>query len=172
MNVFVLDKNPELAAQYHINRHVVKMIVESAQVLSTACRLNGVNDLQLYKVTHKHHPCTIIATNNRDNYIWTLFLMKALCKEYTYRFGKVHASERLIKPLTLYSTVIPQAEKIEFAQAMPCKYKRVSPVSAYRSYYQDCKMYDKNNKYMGFWTRREIPAWITNNENLKILTNS
>jgi hypothetical protein len=169
MNVFVLDKCTKKAAQAHVDRHVIKMILESAQILSTACRLNGVDDPELYKMTHKHHPCTIMAASNRNNYLWVLSLMEELCKEYTYRFNKVHSSQRLLNLLKINSINIPNSLFLEFAQAMPCKYKRVNPVAAYRAYYSECKMLDKNNKPMGFWKNREVPSWITKTENQKTL---
>jgi hypothetical protein len=121
MNIFVLDENPEAAAEYQCDSHVVKMIVESAQILSTAHRvLDGtetrwqnpygrtikrwiladqiVNDI-LYKATHVSHPSCIWARETDSNYRWLYDHFLALCKEYTARYGRLHATEALLKDI-------------------------------------------------------------------------
>ena len=89
MNIFYLDKDPVVAAQMMCDKHVVKMILESAQMLSTAHRvLDGdtyANKVGLYKMAHKNHPSTIWARSSIENYDWLSGHMQALMKEYTYR---------------------------------------------------------------------------------------
>ena len=74
MNIFVLDTSPKLAAEYHCNKHVVKMIIETAQMLSTAHDYLETGISGLYKPTHKNHPCSIWVRQSRENYLWTLDL--------------------------------------------------------------------------------------------------
>ena len=70
MNIFFLDKTPELSAQYLCDKHIPKMLLESAQMLSTALRQNGYEDDYLYKSAHPNHPMTKWVGNTRDNFIW------------------------------------------------------------------------------------------------------
>ena len=94
MNIFYLDKNPKIAAQMHCDKHVVKMVLEYAQILSTAHRVidgDEVADREgLYKIAHKNHPSTAWARAGRGNYNWLSDLWGYLGNEYTHRYGKVH----------------------------------------------------------------------------------
>ena len=159
MNIFVLDKDPVIAAIYHLDRHCSKMILEAAQMLSTAVRLNNPGEHPLYKIAYKNHPCTVKCTTSRATYEWTLSLMKALASEFEYRFGKSHKSAELIPYLEKMTCTIPDGV-LEYAQAMPDEYKNSCVVTAYRSYYRSSKMFDKNGKPMGFWTNRSKPEWL------------
>ena len=85
MNIFFLDKNPNVAAHKQCDKHVVKMVLETAQMLSTAARRHG-KDLG-YKSAYHNHPMTLCVGNNFDNYVWTVAHGKALAIEYTARFG-------------------------------------------------------------------------------------
>lgn len=162
MNVFVLDKDPYTAAQYHTDKHVIKMVLESAQILSTACYLNNIIDCNLYKPTHIKHPCVVEAAISKENYFWVLSLFSRLCDEYLYRFSKIHKSSSLLPYLTNHVEKFPSSGSLCFAQAMPDEYKNeFYYVDAYRSYYQACKMKDKNGKSMAFWTKRQKPWWLT-----------
>lgn len=160
MNVFILDYDPKQASVYHIDAHVRKMIVESGQMLSTAVRLNNPGDHPIYQIAYPKHPCTIQCSTNRNNYVWVLELMTYLLEEFKYRFSKEHKSNYLIPYLNQMASTIPE-KPLEFAQAMPDEYRAIDPVEAYRSYYRACKMADKNGKPMGFWTKRNIPEWLT-----------
>lgn len=109
MNLFYLDKDPVEAAKMQCDRHVVKMIVESAQMLSTAHRMLDGNlittktktgrkgrhyelpdarEQLLYKAVHYHHPCTVWTMKSNNNYNWHWVHFAALCDEYTYRYGR------------------------------------------------------------------------------------
>ena len=98
MNIFYLDKNPKLCAQYHVDRHVVKMILETAQLLSTAHWLTGGEGP--YRATHKNHPSAIWARSNKSNYNWLCKLGLELCEEYTYRYGKIHKTQQHLEWLS------------------------------------------------------------------------
>ena len=129
MNVFILDSSPMIAARLHCDKHVVKMIIESAQMLSTAHRmLDGKPERRpsksgktmqqyyklpderehiLYKAVHKFHPCTKWTMQSKDNYRWHYRLFEMLCDEYTYRYGKKHKTANLLKPLLRLPKNIP-----------------------------------------------------------------
>lgn len=87
MNIFYTSISPELSASYLDNKRVVKMCLESAQVLSTVLRLYGVEDDILYKSTHKGHPCTKWVMKSRQHYKWLLAHFKALNEEYKLRYN-------------------------------------------------------------------------------------
>ncbi|MBT9159527.1 MAG: hypothetical protein DDT26_00786 [Dehalococcoidia bacterium] len=170
MNIFVLHADPVIAAQMQCDRHVVKMILETAQLLSTAHRvLDGVevrnpkkslkltNDIMdgvLYKATHINHPSAVWTRDNRANYDWLYGHFIALLDEYTFRYGRVHASAKLKPFLASYPKNMHtgRPSKIEFSVAMKNEYKVGStPIEMYLHYYRATKM--------GFarWTKRVIP---------------
>ena len=152
MNVFVLDNDIEKCAQYHCDKHVVKMILESAQMLSATLRLNGVD--QGYQVTHKNHPCTKWTRESLSNWKWLKKLVTALNQEYKFRFERQinHKSYNLIKALPIPE--IKDRGLTPFAQAMPNEYKNKNPIKAYRDFYCSEK------KNILFWTKRMKPEWI------------
>lgn len=156
MNIFVLDENPVLAARMHCDKHVVKMILESAQLLCTAHRvidgteivrtINGrkqkvwalatVCDELFYKATHINHPCSIWVRESSVNYSWLFALFAELCAEYTRRYGKTHACwSKFGDALMALPRNIPVTPSTPFAQAMPDQYKCPDAVWAYRAYY-------------------------------------
>ena len=139
MNIFFLDEDPRLAAIYHCDKHLIKMILETAQLLSTAQRVmsNVSENSLMYKKTHVNHPCSIWIRQSRSNYVWAYNLFVELSAEYTNRYGKVHASfAKLSNELSNPPDNIPQKGLTEIAQAMPNKYKVFGdPIKAYRSYY-------------------------------------
>lgn len=94
MQIFALSTSPYLAARYHANTHVVKMVTESCQLLSAVLHLGGMK--APYKLTHKNHPCRIWASYCIGNYRWLWDLANALGKEYTYRYGKSHKAHRTL----------------------------------------------------------------------------
>lgn len=132
MNIFLLDRNPtKAAAQYH-NKHVVKMVLETAQLLCSAHEPG----MAPYKRTHYYHPCAQWTRTSLQNYFWLVDLGKAIAAEYTKRYGKRHKSEDVIDwceeniPLT-----IPDGVLTEFPQCMPDAFKKDDSVEAYRAYY-------------------------------------
>lgn len=149
MNIFVLDQSPELCAQYHCDKHVVKMCVEYAQLLSTYFHLKGVTFENQYKPTHQNHPCSVWLREAEGNVHWTEQLFKNLLEEYTFRYGKVHASIKVY----LGMPKTPQGPMTPFAQAMPDKRRSTDACSAYRSYYLNEKL------HLLSWKRRTPPPF-------------
>jgi hypothetical protein len=160
MNIFYLDKDPVIAAQMMCDKHVVKMILESAQMLSTAHRvLDGdeyANETGMYKMAHKNHPSTIWVRSSFDNYIWLWDHMTALMREYTHRYGKHHATERLKECLARVPTNIHFGENkfTDPPQCMPDYCKGDDTVKAYQTYY----IVEKSDFVR--WTKREVPEWF------------
>ena len=142
MNVFYLDKDPNIAAKAMTNKHVVKMILESAQLLSTAHHVldgdNAVNKDLLYKPTHKNHPSAVWVRASIQNYHWLYMHFLALCIEYSVRYGnKVHLTYTKLSDILLH---LPKnLNKFGFTQppcAMPDQYKvKNDSVQSYRNYY-------------------------------------
>ena len=158
MNIFILDTNPMLAARYHADRHVVKMILESAQMLCTAINETLGTPITPYKSTHKNHPCTKWVSASRHNALWLYQLMECLGEEYTHRYNKKHLTiekMRIARIKELASIILPDVPPTQFAQAMPdyCK-TQTDAVSAYRSYYINEK------RDLLRYTKREVPYWI------------
>ena len=152
MNIFYLDKNPKLCAQYHVDRHVVKMILETAQLLSTAHWLTGGEGP--YRATHKNHPSAIWARSNKSNYNWLCKLGLELCEEYTYRYGKVHLSiQKCLKALEVAPINMPTKLFEQPPQCMPDEYKDKCSVKAYWNYYIGEKHVVANPKTEKIWTK-------------------
>ena len=152
MNIFVLDTDIKKCAQYHCDQHVVKMILESVQMLCTALNEMGVSTP--YKSTHQNHPCVLWVEESYDNFVWLTGLAKALNAEYRYRFNKTrdHKSMTVLDEISDY--YYESFGLTEFAQAMPDRYKVPgNPVRAYRQFYVAEKM------HFARWTKRKIPAW-------------
>lgn len=160
MNIFFLDEDPVLAAEYHCDKHVVKMIVETAQLLSTACWHLGDWSDDLYRPTHDNHPCALWVRSSRGNYVWTLDLLDALLEEFNYRYPRKggHATARLIPALRrrIASDAVrwPSEDLTPPAQAMPEQYRGPDPASAYRRYY----LAEKRDLLT--YTRRTAPDWV------------
>tara|TARA_Y100001938_G_scaffold136531_1_gene199545 strand:+ start:2345 stop:2893 length:549 start_codon:yes stop_codon:yes gene_type:complete len=181
MNIFVLNENPDIAAQMHCDKHVPKMIVESAQMLSTAHRLldgeeyiapsksgkrmvkhyrmmHPTMENTLYKAVHTKHPCTIWTMENINNYIWHYYLFKFLAKEFEYRFGKWHASwEKLKHVLGATPRNIKDGTRTPFALAMPDQYKVDDAVQSYHNYYMGDKA-----RFAKWEKGRPVPSWWDN----------
>tara|TARA_R110000823_G_C15688787_1_gene475132 strand:+ start:135 stop:674 length:540 start_codon:yes stop_codon:yes gene_type:complete len=162
MNIFYLDKDPVIAAQMSADKHCVKMILESAQMLSTAHRvLDGddiANEKGMYKMAHKNHPSTIWTRSSVHNYMWLYVHMTALMNEYTYRYGKHHATERLLEPLSKPPSSIPMVDFTSPPQCMPDYCKGDDTVLAYQKYY----IIEKSK--IATWNKtRSAPKWWKDN---------
>lgn len=155
MNIFVLDKNPILAAQMQCDKHVVKMVLESAQMLSTVRTGLGLD--APYKPTHKNHPCTKWVLQNKVHYFWLYEHFKALCSEYTDRYNKIHKCSQYLELFNISNPTESQDyfESLGYALAMPEEYKTTCPVESYRAYYKGDKAYmakwDKLNNTPKWW---------------------
>ena len=146
MNIFILDSKPEIAAKYHCDKHVVKMVLETAQILCTAGKVGP------YKPTHSNHPCVLWAGESIENWEWLYYLGHALGEEYTRRFYRVHKSHEVIKDLII--PPLPSKGLTRFALAMPEQYHHPCPVTAYRFYYI------REKKHILNYTNRKSPSWI------------
>ena len=178
MNIFVLDECPVQSAQMQCDKHVVKMVLESAQMLSTAHRMldgelviglspTGRKQKQwvlpdqreevMYKVAHPGHPCTIWTMESRENYDWHFEHFFALCREYQKRYNKQHLCEKkLLGHLCDTPKNIPQRGQTPFAIAMQANPECIlnNAVESYRCYYKIAK------KRFAKWERgTEAPAW-------------
>jgi hypothetical protein len=179
MNIFILDNDPVIAAQEQCDKHVVKMIVESAQMLSTVHRmLDGVmerrpsksgsmlqywklNDQReniLYKACHFNHPSTVWTRESKANYQWHYQHFIALCDEYTYRYGKVHSTDTKLRiALQQIPTNIPEKHMTPFKLAMGSNPECMleDAVESYRRFYET-----KQKRFTMVWTKRPVPKWF------------
>lgn len=181
MNIFALSPVPEIAAKWHCDAHVVKMILESAQMLSTAhrvldgeegkrpstsgkrmsryWRLSDDRENTLYKAVHMKHPCTLWTMESRLNYKWHYKLFEELCKEYTYRYGKIHASEnKLLNILKDVPKNIKKSYMTPWALAMGSNPECMNyddPIGSYQAFYQT-----KQKRFSMKWSKRETPHWF------------
>lgn len=176
MNIFFLHRDPKIAAEYHCDKHVVKMILESCQLLSTAHRLldgkesvelnpNGrrmkrwriddQRDQVLYKASHINHPSAVWVRSNIDHYRWLYDLTYFLIYEYKYRYdGKYHKSEALLYPLLDCPININITDWADPPQAMPDDVKVPGDaITAYRNYYKVHKA------RFATWKVRGTPDW-------------
>jgi hypothetical protein len=181
MNLFILDQNPITAAQLQCDKHVPKMIVESAQMLSTAHRIldgelgrrrskSGKTMVRywehpssnweniLYKAVHTGHPCTVWTMESSDNYFWHYNHFVALCDEYTYRYDKLHKSDRELREILSHlPDNIPRGNQTAFKLAMKsnpeCMFE--DAVKSYRAFYQT-----KQHRFNMIWTKRSVPEWF------------
>lgn len=150
MNIFVLDLVPSYAARYHCDKHVVKMCLEAAQMLSTVAGTG-------YKPAYEQHPCTVWTRHRLANYQWLWRLCHALGVEYYHRYGRVHKSHILLHEELPYEVDLPAGAATTFALAMPDDCKDPDPVVAYRNYYRRYKA----PKIQPFaYTNRERPKWL------------
>ena len=140
MNIFYLHENPYMAARYQYNKHVVKMILESAQMLCTAHHVYGDDEqkrLVPYKQAHLNHPSTIWARQCRDNYMWLWMHMWGLGYQYYKRYNsKTHLTiTKCADFLRTPPKYLPDGEFTQPPQAMPDEYKRDCAIHAYWQYY-------------------------------------
>ena len=168
MNIFFLDWDPEVCAQYHVDKHVVKMILESCQLLYTchwtmtmqtapppyiSCAPNGKG----YKPTHRNHPCNVWLRESLDNYLWLLRLAHALVDEYKFRYGedKTHKCEAHLEWLSMvYPAGLERRGLTPPRLAMPDEFKSPDAIDAYRAYYLGAKQ--KLIKY----SKRPKPSFL------------
>ena len=160
MNIFYFNHSPVTSAEAQPDKMLVKMPLETAQMLCTAHReLDGdeyADEVGLYKRAYWNHPCTVWARETSGNYFWLFKHFVALSKEYTFRYGKTHASyTKLAKHLMKIPDNIKRADVSTLAQAMPDEYKHADPIVAYRRYVINEKHYAK-------WEKgRPMPNWWT-----------
>jgi hypothetical protein len=141
MNIFYLDRDPYKAASHFYDKHKVKMILESAQMLCTAHHVCGNPDDVPYRQAHLNHPSTIWARESRPNYFWLYEHMVALGQEYTKRYGKIHMTiDKCRFALSFCPDGITSEQFTEPPQCMPDEYKVPGcSITAYWNYYEQDK---------------------------------
>ena len=181
MNIFYLDPNPKICAEMHVDKHVCKMVIEYAQLLSTTHRVldgemyigktvNNRNikrwrllddrEARLMKPTMMNHPSAIWLRQSRDNYIWLYNMWCELQKEFTYRYGKIHATARLIPDLARVPDKSPVGKFTEPTPAMPDECKILgNSLKSYHIYYVTKKehLWSWSGKING----RKQPEWLS-----------
>ena len=179
MNIFYLDTDPVKSAELHCDKHVVKMIIEYAQLMSTAHRvLDGEEYVDrtannrrikrwrlsdqhmenvLYKASHINHPSNIWIRSSDSHYQFVYDMFVALCNEYTHRYGKTHLTEEKLKDILQHlPNNIASADFVDPPQAMPDDVKTHDAIDAYQNYY---RVYKKD---FAKWTARETPGFMKN----------
>lgn len=152
MNIFTVETCPVRSAQALCDKHVVKMPVETAQMLSTAVVRHG--GTSTYRPTHSRHPCTVWAGDSRQNFRWLVVHGMALCHEYTARYGKVHKSQAVIQACNDQAQLLPLSPGfVDQPICMPDEYRRDSVVESYREFYRGAK------SHFATW-KRNRPEWF------------
>ena len=156
MNIFYLSDHPHLCAEYHCDKHVVKMILETAQMLSTAHHeLDGEKAIEgIYRSTHKNHPSNVWVRENYGNYMYAWELLYHLLEQYKIRYKKTHATHRLLDPLSVRpKNISGMPVPTEPPQCMPDEYKvEGDSIQAYRNYYL-------GEKHFAQWKYTPTPNW-------------
>lgn len=162
MNIFVTDNCPVISANRLADRHIVKMPLETAQMLSTAIQTVSNQKLDdIYKIAHLNHPCSVWVRESSGNFLWLYEHGKALCDEYTLRYGKIHAARKVIDRcyellVTLSLENEMDYDMTPFAKAMPDIHKSIqNPTDAYKSYLKS-KYSDWEEKKMLSYGRRKV----------------
>jgi hypothetical protein len=182
MNIFYLDHDVKKCAEMHNDKHVVKMILEYAQLLSTAHRvldgtivvglsktgrkqsryvLSDNRESLLYSATHLNHPSAVWVRQSKENYIWLANMLLALCEEYTYRYGKTHKVERDGLADVLIKNIPNNIANRDFTQPTPAMPDEVKisgdSIKSYRNYYIN------NKTHLANWKKRTTPEWYIAN---------
>jgi hypothetical protein len=177
VNIFYLNEDPKQCAREHIDKHAVKMVIEYAQLLSSTHRiLDGEEwydktkagrrikrwkladnrENTLYKASHINHPDSIWLRKTTGNYQWLYQLFNALCDEYTYRYGRIHETDRKLRNALMCTPQnLKVGEMTELPQCMPDYCKHSDVITAYKNYYIQEK------KSFANWKKRNIPSWFT-----------
>jgi hypothetical protein len=176
VNIFYLDNDPKTCAEMHLDKHVVKMIIEYAQLMSTAhrfldgeeytdltangrrikrWRMNDELENQLMKASHINHPSGVWCRTTDTNYKWLYNMWTHLLDEYTYRYGKIHACARLRDTLAALPNNIRQGGFTPPTPAMPDEVKIPNDVlKSYQNYYI------QNKAHFAKWSKRPVPTWF------------
>lgn len=187
MNIFLLHNDPTVAAQMQCDKHVVKMILELAQMLSTAHRIldgqlrveysksgrkrktyvhsNPEKDSVLYKATHINHPCSIWVRSGSEQYSWAYEHFIALCHEYSYRYNKTHKTDKLLSNvLRDLPENLPNCKSVQYPLAMPENFikesKWVGSLDDAIKCYRDYYQ-SKQKSFKMIWSKRSTPYWFT-----------
>ena len=167
MNLFILSLDPAKIAEYMMDKHVSKILLEAVQMLCTAKRVLDPEDedtnAKIYKLAHLNHPVSIWIRTSLANFMWTLELVEALHYEWQYRYdhpGEFHKSyliAQILKNACPDASKFPQDGFTPFALAMPDIYKTDDPVESYRNYY----MSEEKQRIASWQKTRGPPYWYT-----------
>jgi hypothetical protein len=152
VNIFVTNKCPYESARFLDDKRVVKMVLESMQMLGSALILNG--GTSPYKLTHQNHPCTQWVSENHSNYWWLYQHFVALCEEYTKRYDKIHKCEQYRDWLIDGAEFLPDGDLTEFVNCTPYKDKPVT--EAYRQTLRDKWKADKRRPTWYGYKQRSV----------------
>jgi hypothetical protein len=164
MNLFILSLSQKETAEYMMDKHVSKILLEAVQMLCSAKRLldpeDPINE-KLYKLAHKNHPVTIWCRKSQANFLWTLELVEELHNEWKFRYNhsdsKMHKSYLIAQLLKIHlpkEDVFEEQRLTPFALAMPNDCKSCDPIESYRKYYQT-----PEKQRIASWKKREKPNW-------------
>ena len=171
MNIFILSLIQREIAQFMMDKHVSKILLEAVQMLCSAKRIlnpddDEIND-RIYKLAHKNHPVTIWCRKSKANFMWTLDLVEELHNEWRYRyrhpatkFHRAYLIALFLRESAPNDDIFEEKGLTPFALAMPNQYKSEDPVEAYRNYY----MSQEKQKIASWNKRREKPEWYRKNE--------
>lgn len=175
MNIFYIDHDPVKAAQWLVDKHCVKMITESVQLLSTAHRvtdgekiigkkngrkytswkLHDSRENVLYKATHINHPSNSWVRTSVENYLWLVEHTYAIIEEYNRRYGKVHKCSGMMYALQSPPYNLKEWERTDIPMVMPPEYViSDDPVENYRNFYRYGKA------HIHSWKNKEKPEWL------------
>jgi len=175
MNIFILSLIQREIAEYMMDKHISKIILEAVQMLCSAKRIldpDDVSNENIYKLAHKNHPVTIWCRQSKENFIWVLDLIEEMHKEWKYRYGHPETKNHKSYLMALYlKERIPDEDKYaekgltRFALAMPDKYKSDDPVLSYRKYY----MSPEKQKIASWNKNRAKPKWYKFGSNEEVV---
>jgi hypothetical protein len=154
MNIFYLSKHHDRIVRYMVDSHIVKMPTESAQMLSTAVRLGGVDSG--YKITHENHPCNVWVRKSLSNWLWLRELVCHMNAEWRYRYEHDYDHRAYTVAQSLPIPDIPDIGLTKVALCMPDEYKQLNAVQAYREFYI------MEKAHLHRWRKRKVPSWISN----------
>ena len=179
MNIFVLDENPVYSSRMMCDKHIPKMVIESAQMMGSALRRHGAVDDEMpltekgtpYKGGYHNHPCSVWTQQTRTNFQWLYHHALGLCYEFTKRYGKVHSSLPKIQQMWELRHLIPEGELTPFARAFNGNdhlknENEYSAVEAYRAYYFT-KRFKRGDSLVPPWWEKGTPApywWVNTQE--------
>lgn len=163
MNLFILDINPVVSASYHVDKHIVKMPTEAAQMISFVYHDQSFwtkslpECMMAFSKTHYKHPCSIWIRESMDNFLYACELGKELYNEYQFRYNKPdkHSRAKAIFDFGLNNPpALPNIGLTKFAMAMDNEFISDNVIDSYRCYYRESK------KHLHSWKNRNTPFWI------------
>lgn len=155
MNIFVIDPDPWACAVALDDLRLNKMILETAQLLSTAMRMQGYSSDTIYKSTHVNHPCAVWARTNASNYMWLLVYLSHLLYEKNYRTGKTHKTNSIYSELCNGTQLMPPGNLTPWPNCTPNKH--ISDI--HEAYCVTLTDKWANDKRPPKWTNRARPTW-------------